>query len=107
MRCLLCCSDCSTWTCYLWPHTNKYVPVRRNANGDIECLSRSGKDCLWRSLTKNCEKDIEKESYGAKPHVCTEAEYQKEGHWCAVNQEECKGGLEGMPRWWQGMRECN
>ena len=78
------------WTCYRWPVTRKFIPIRRNAAGDIECLSHDAKGCLTRSLASNCKKDIAQASYKAKPRVCTAENYNTPLHWCAVNQAECE-----------------
>ena len=31
-----------------------WLPIRRNTNRDIECMSKNGKDCGWQKLEVNC-----------------------------------------------------
>lgn len=78
------------------------MAVRRAPGGDIECLARTGKECLFRSMRFNCEKDIDQLWDRAVPLVCGDpykalyriTGYDTPGHWCAVNDAACDRATE-------------
>lgn len=67
------------------------APTRRNAAGDIECMSRNGKDCLWSDSVATCQAHISS-SEPVEPLACGAQHkkhwgmlgYDTAGHWCAV-----------------------
>lgn len=79
---------------------NKYTPIQRNDEGNIQCLGTSGRSCSWRSRLSDCTADL-LEGRARKPLVCGEmyrelfgyTGYDLAGHWCALNQEQCEGDI--------------
>lgn len=77
------------WICL----DNISAPVRQNTSGDIECMSQNGKDCMWKSSTKNeCSALLQNTPENIQPLACGEMHKEKYGvtgyddaaHWCAL-----------------------
>lgn len=66
------------------------IPVRRNANGNMECLSLNGKDCLY-IKAENCAEFQRENRQKIKPLECGQNHwrfygvtgYEDGDHWCA------------------------
>ncbi len=67
------------------------IAVRINQNGDLECASTNGRDCLWRGSDDEVLADINNPSFNASaPLICGEDHKSKWGgigydnvnHWC-------------------------
>ena len=81
------------WQCIPPYHT----PVRRNARGDVECMSANAKDCMWSSSEAGCNMArIANANKKLRPLECGEMHrqrygspgYEKPTHWCAqLNQK--------------------
>lgn len=75
------------WKCL--PNIN--VPLRKNAQGDVECMSEDGKGCLWKSNATECNKLITSQPSNFQPLACGEMHkrlwggtgYDVSSHWCA------------------------
>eukprot|EP00670_Eutreptiella_braarudii_P016238 CAMPEP_0174325426 /NCGR_PEP_ID=MMETSP0810-20121108/13240_1 /TAXON_ID=73025 ORGANISM="Eutreptiella gymnastica-like, Strain CCMP1594" /NCGR_SAMPLE_ID=MMETSP0810 /ASSEMBLY_ACC=CAM_ASM_000659 /LENGTH=212 /DNA_ID=CAMNT_0015438731 /DNA_START=215 /DNA_END=853 /DNA_ORIENTATION=+ len=68
-----------------------WLPIRRNTDKEIECMSLNGKDCGWQKKEDECGEIISKyRDAKLKPLVCGEMHkkvwketgYDVEGHWC-------------------------
>ncbi len=63
------------------------APLRKNANGDVECASIDGKNCLQ---SKPCDQQLKTLPNNLNPLACGEMHkkqwggtgYDKPGHWC-------------------------
>ena len=66
------------------------VPVRRNADGDLECLSRDGSNCLWQTSESGCNNLLLTPGSPVNPVTCGakhqavwgETGYTNPAHWC-------------------------
>jgi hypothetical protein len=67
------------------------TPIRRNQDGEIECMSYNARDCLWGNDT-TCRNLLTNANWGAvRPLVCGADHarkwggpgYDHSGHWCA------------------------
>ena len=67
------------------------TPVSKNDNGDIECASSNGRDCLWQSTPEKCEALVKNMPANIKTVSCGEHHkrlygttgYDNPVHWCA------------------------
>lgn len=84
------------WTCVKPTDNANFVPVHRNAKGDIQCMATNGKDCLWSSSLGECEMTVKKnEGNLLQPLACGDQHmaekgstgYDHPGHWCDVGQK--------------------
>lgn len=71
-----------------------FTAVRVNRNGDVECASNNGKDCLWRGSEIRTLEDINNPSFNPTlPLACGEDSkskwgdtgYGNENHWCSIS----------------------
>lgn len=77
------------WRCGI---TSVSSPMSKNANGDVQCMSTNGKDCIVKTPKEECRKLIKKPPSDIKPLVCGEAHkkywgstgYDSPTHWCSV-----------------------
>jgi hypothetical protein len=69
-----------------------HVPLRRNAEGDIECAATNGRNCLWQANKAGCDALIARlPSLDLKPLACGADHkavwggdgYSTPAHWCA------------------------
>jgi hypothetical protein len=77
------------WKC-LSPYT---TPARKNAAGDVECMSWNNRDCMWMGSDAACNSTLtqHKDNPGVRPLICGEMHRQQWGgtgydnpnHWCA------------------------
>ena len=76
------------WKCL--PGIN--VPLKKNAQGDVQCMSHDGVGCLWRGSEGECNALIANVPEASiRPLVCGEMHarhyggggYDNPGHWCA------------------------
>jgi hypothetical protein len=74
------------WTCL----PGMPSPMRKNTSGDVECMSRNHRDCMW-SSDAQCARDRDNPPSSVDPLVCG-AMHQREwgspgydnpGHWCS------------------------
>jgi hypothetical protein len=82
------------WSCV--KYENDYIPIRRNRNKEIECLSLNNRDCL--SALGNTECDLMSSSPlgGIQPLTCGEGHsrewgspgYATAGHWCEKGRSQ-------------------
>ncbi len=70
------------------------VPLRKNANGDIECASYDRTNCLW-SSEEGCRQTLANMPTNLNPLVCTEAAYRNPIHWCARARNSTEFGGKG------------
>lgn len=78
----------SDWKC----SGNVNTPVRRNEAGDMQCLSKDGRNCQWHTSIDTCHKLVEEGKKGLplSPVTCGESlkstqgilGYDQPGHWC-------------------------
>ncbi len=67
------------------------VPLRKNAGGDVECMSLNDKDYLWKGNDAECNSLLASPPGNLKPLACGEKHKQQWGttgyynpeHWCA------------------------
>jgi len=82
------------WTCL----QGIPAPMRKNDQGEVECMSFNNRDCLWQSSNIACEavKIGQSANPGAlKPLVCGAMHqqmwggpgYDNPGHWCSIARE--------------------
>lgn len=82
----------SEWQCL----NDIFTPLRKNANGDVECASVDGKNCLWENSFAGCQtmaKDLPKK---LEPLACGEMHqkvygddgYDTVNHWCHIGYNE-------------------
>jgi hypothetical protein len=80
------------WRCMY--SEKKFVPLRRNTQGDIECLSGNARDCSWTNALSQCRQAVNNTST-VSPLVCGSmvasiwggrTGYDVPGHWCADGQ---------------------
>lgn len=77
----------SEWKCL----PNIYVPLRKNAQGDIECMSTNNKDCAWKSNNTECQALLISPVTPLNPLACGTMHNEKYGstgynnpdHWCS------------------------
>ena len=77
-----------TWTCL----PGIPVPVNKNENGDVQCMSYNNRDCLWRSNDAECNALLDSNPQNLAPLECGTMHAQKHGgpgydnpaHWCAI-----------------------
>ena len=75
------------WSCV----SDINVPLRKNASGDIECMSQNNKDCLWKSNANECQALLDSPPIDIKPLTCGSMHKDKWGstgydnvaHWCS------------------------
>lgn len=80
-------SQPAPWRCL----TGITVPLRLNAEGDVECMSTNEKDCLWRNNSDECNGLLGSLPGGLKPLVCGDGHarawgstgYDNPDHWCS------------------------
>jgi hypothetical protein len=82
------------WTCLDGTPT----PLRKNTNGDVECMSLNAHDCMWGKTINDCQSFIDKNKdvAGLKPLTCGAMHkdlyqvtgYDTQGHWCKTGQEQ-------------------
>ena len=79
------------------------VPVRKNQNGEVECMSKNHRDCLWQKDFTGCygmivepPKDLKPLSCGAmSKRIWGTTGYNDKNHWCTKakslleNSENC------------------
>ena len=59
------------------------TPIRLNPNtGDVQCLSRNGRDCQWRSNHADCAAQLKAIPDYLQPLTCTSYDYANSNHWC-------------------------
>jgi len=74
------------WKCIL----DLPVPLRKNAKGDVECMSTNGRDCLWSGSMDRCNALEKSPPSNLNPLQCGEMHnrvwggtgYNNERHWC-------------------------
>lgn len=79
--------DSSPWICRQ-PSTGQFVAVRKNTDGDLECMSADGKNCMWTGNMDACSNSLTTKS--PQPLTCGKnhkAAYGVTGydtilHWC-------------------------
>jgi hypothetical protein len=67
------------------------VPLRRNINNDVECMSQNNRDCLWKNNKTECESLLTNKPNDIKPLECGDMHnrvwgspaYNVPNHWCA------------------------
>ena len=77
------------WQCL----SNIPVPLRRNTNGDIECMSPNYRDCMWQANDANCRNLLNSNPQGLAPLECGAMHarvwggpgYDNSGHWCYMS----------------------
>ncbi len=82
----------SQWQCL----NDIWSPIRKNKNGDIECASIDGKDCLWQNSLNDCKQLINNMPTNLDPLSCGEKHKQYYGvtgydstpHWCSQGYNE-------------------
>lgn len=65
-------------------------PIHKNEDGDVECMSVNGRDCLW-SSDAGCQQTVARPPGNINPLVCGDMHtrqwggpgYDNPGHWCA------------------------
>jgi hypothetical protein len=86
--------DISKWTCI--PGVD--VPVRRNAVGDIECMSSDGRNCSWGGCATKSATPVQP----LQPLACGATHnslyggtgYDNPNHWCSMANKAIK-----LPFW--------
>jgi hypothetical protein len=74
------------WTCL----PGMPSPIHKNEDGDVECMSVNGRDCLW-SSDAGCRQTVARPPGNINPLVCGDHHarqwggpgYDNPGHWCA------------------------
>jgi len=74
------------WTCL----PGMPSPMRKNDDGDVECMSTNARDCLW-SSEAGCQQTLARPPGNIRPLVCGDGHtrqwggpgYDNPGHWCA------------------------
>lgn len=74
------------WKCIL----DLPVPLRKNAKGDVECMSTNGRDCLWSGSMDRCNALEKSPPSNLNPLQCGDMHnrvwggtgYNNERHWC-------------------------
>ncbi|OQR85114.1 hypothetical protein ACHHYP_12261, partial [Achlya hypogyna] len=96
------------WTCRM--AENQYLPMRINADGDVECWADDGEHCAWKRSQDECENLIKPPSGATllaeesadpslspkQPVTCGaqlkeksgSTGYDQPGHWCTVGKHE-------------------
>jgi len=73
------------------------TPIRRNTDGDIECMSGNNRDCYWQPSDWHCQQLVNNPPGAIAPLICGAMHTQKwggpgydnPGHWCyQCNQRE-------------------
>ena len=85
------------WKCDDWNGRN-FTPMRRNADGDIECMSPNGRDCIWRGTKEACDAITAAPPAVVQPLTCGKDHQRKWGvtgydqptHWCATASKNGK-----------------
>ncbi|MGL5936559.1 MAG: hypothetical protein ACRCZI_13175 [Cetobacterium sp.] len=75
------------WNCY----DGYNVPMRKNAAGDVECMSVNAKDCMWKATPSDCKAALNHPAESIKPLACGaghkaawgDTGYDNSNHWCA------------------------
>ena len=71
--------DATPWNCNTnW--NNLWSPLRRNASGNIECMSRNARDCMWQPNPVACERLRAAPPPGLQPLVCGAMHREKWGY---------------------------
>lgn len=73
------------WTCL----PGMPSPMRKNGDGDVECMSTNARDCLW-SSDAGCQQTLARPPGNIRPLVCGDMHtrqwggpgYDNAGHWC-------------------------
>lgn len=81
------------WQCR--PFGSKYAPMRKNALGDVQALSRNGTSVEAFDKPELCLQAIHERPGNLQPVTCGEAHqnlfgvtgYESEDHWCARNRD--------------------
>ena len=80
------------WQCVPFPNY-RYLPVRVNVLGDIECMSPDATGCSWQNTQTDCENAIKNTAMtDIQPLACGDRHlalygaigYSTDGHWCQV-----------------------
>ena len=72
----------TNWVCI----NDVNAPIRRNATGDIECMSKNGQECAWKSDQTGCIELLKLPVDPLIPLVCKESQYRDSNHWCALGK---------------------
>lgn len=60
-----------------------YTPIRRNENGQIECMGNNGRDCAWTNSNREANNLIFNPVQPNRPVICSVSEYNNANHWCS------------------------
>lgn len=86
-------SNCTSWFCVQQQIGRRGVaPIRVNVDGDIECMSTDGQNCLWDFFAgKPCNVTLANPPAAGslKPLVCGSPGYNSTGHWCYIGRHLC------------------
>ena len=78
-------SQYKPWICF----QDVFTPVSVNADGNIQCLSNDGQNCVWETTKSTCDAAatvMNKVPPGnTKPAVCTQDQYTNPKHWCYLS----------------------
>lgn len=80
----------TNWTCL----PDLPVPVRRTAEGEIQCMSDTGGNCMWRGNMEECNQLVESRPSNLIPVECGAKHaavwgitgYDTPEHWCQEAQ---------------------
>lgn len=81
------------WTCMpeITTTSGNNIPVQVNTQGDVQCMSTDGQNCLW---AQNCQNTISTNANTTlKPIVCQPSQYNQLGHWCYTANGSYKAQL--------------
>ena len=87
MKCLSEVPFPSEWSCNVVVDKGYRTPIRRNASGDIQCMSTNGQDCQWGDIN-SCNSFIARPSHmtltcGKQHHdLYGFTGYDDINHWC-------------------------
>jgi hypothetical protein len=71
------------WKCV----TGYNAPIRKNRDGELECIAAADGTCDVRSDNANCNKLVWSVPDTVTTRVCTATEYTTEGSWCKTNKD--------------------
>jgi len=82
-----------SWQCMTGDGTY-YAPLRKGASGDIECMSKDGRNCEWKQGKAACDPVAAAPVSPMNPLACGNAHnslygmtgYTTPGHWCAAGR---------------------
>ena len=85
----------SSWRC-LTSSDGSIGPVRKNAGGDVECMSSDGGSCLWKTSQAECNALVQNPVSPMNPLTCGTMHQQLYGstgydnpaHWCSTMRSQ-------------------